>query len=141
VVLGNGDRDPACGDILAAYETVGAHLAKLVPPGSLVDWNGGLATVPLLYMPGVRIFPPQLNDGYSKRHGGDAEQLYRHGYWNAELAQKWLHEADFVLVEGWRYRSELRQEISPAEFNELEETPPLQTCSEGTQILIFRREP
>ncbi len=141
LVLGGGDPDPACGDVLAAYETAGAHLASLVPPGALVFWNGGLAPVPLLYLPGVRIFPPQLNDGYARRIGGDGQQLYQHGYWNDELAQGWLHQSDFVLVEGWRYKGEMHQDISPAEFNELPATQPLVTCKDGAQIRIFRREP
>jgi hypothetical protein len=140
-VLGGGDPDPACGDVLAAYETAGAHLASLVPPGSLIFWNGGLAPVPLLYLPGVHIFPPQLNDGYARRIGGDGQQLYQHGYWNDELAQGWLEQADFVLVEGWRYKGEMHQDISPAEFNELPATQPLVTCKDGAQIRIFRREP
>jgi hypothetical protein len=141
LVLGGGDPDPACGDVLAAYETAGAHLATLVPPGSLVFWDGGLAPVPLLYLPGVRIFPPQLNDGYARRIGGDGLQLYQHGYWNDELAQGWLNQANFVLVEGWRYKGEMHQDISPAEFNELPATQPLVTCKDGAQIRIFRREP
>jgi hypothetical protein len=141
LVLGGGDPDPVCGDVLAAYETAGAHLASLVPPGSLVFWNGGLAPVPLLYLPGVRIFPPQLNDGYARRIGGDGQQLYQHGYWNDELAQGWLNQSDFVLVEGWRYKGEMHQDISPAEFNELPATQPLVTCKDGAQIRIFRREP
>jgi hypothetical protein len=141
LVLGGGDADPPCGDVIASYETAGAHLASLVPSGSLVFWEGGLAPVPLLYLPGVRIFPPQLNDGYSHRTGGDSALLYQHGYWNDELAQTWLHQANYVLVEGWRYNSEMRQEISPAEFNELPATQPLVTCKEGVQIRIFRREP
>jgi len=141
LVLGGGDADPACGDILAAYEAAGAHLASLIPPGSLVFWNGGLAPAPLLYLPGVRIFPPQLNDGYSHRIGGDGPQLFKYGYWNDDLAQEWLHQADFVLVEGWRYKGEMHQEISPAEFNELPATQPLVTCKDGAQIRIFRREP
>jgi hypothetical protein len=141
LVLGGGDPDLACGDVLAAYETAGAHLASLVPPGSLIFWDGGLAPVPLLYLPGVHIFPPQLNDGYARRIGGDGQQLYQHGYWNEELAQAWLKQADFVLVEGWRYKGEMHQNISPAEFNELPATQPLVTCEDGAQIRIFRREP
>ena len=141
LVLGGGDPDPACGDVLAAYETAGAHLASLVPPGALVFWDGGLAPVPLLYLPGVRIFPPQLNDGYARRIGGDGQQLFQYGYWNDALAQGWLNQADFVLVEGWRYKGEMHQDISPAEFNELPATQPLVTCGDGAQIRIFRREP
>jgi hypothetical protein len=141
LVLGGGDPDPACGDIIASYEIAGEQLAHQVPPGSLVYWNGGLVVAPLLYMPGIRIFPPQLNDGYSRRMGGDAQQLYRFGYWNDSLAEEWLHQADFVLVEGWRYHGEMVNQISPAEFNELPATPSILPCKDGTQIRVYRREP
>jgi len=66
VVLGGGYNTYDCGgDVIASYEAAGAHLAQNIPPGSSVYWKGSLSTVPLLYVPGIRIFPAQINDGYS----------------------------------------------------------------------------
>ena len=141
LVLGGGEPEPVCGDVIVAYENAGAHLAKIIPPGSRIFWDGGLVTAPLLYVPGIKIYPPQLNDGYSRRIGGDADQLYRHSYWNDELANQWLHEADYILVEGWRYQDEIRPKISLMDYTELAATPPILTCKSKTQIRVFRRVP
>jgi hypothetical protein len=139
LVLGGGEPEPNCGNVLDAYEVAGTHLAQVVPPGSQVFWDGGLVTAPLLYIPGIKIYPPQLNDGYSRRIGGDPEQLYRHSYWNNELAGQWLKEADYILVESWRYQDEIRPKISPMDYTELAPTPPILTCKSKTQIRVFRR--
>jgi hypothetical protein len=141
VVLGGGNADPNCGDILASYEASGKQLAEQIPPGSLVYWQGGLSPAPLLYVPGVRIFPPQLNDGYGFRGGGDADVLYRNGYWNQDLSDKWLSQADFVLLESRYTNQSLYNQLSPSGFVQLQPTQPIVTCRTGSKILVFRRKP
>jgi hypothetical protein len=50
--------------------------------------------VPMLYLPGVDLYPPQINDGHSYRISSDAEEFFRHGLWDEELSARWLGEAE-----------------------------------------------
>jgi hypothetical protein len=97
--------------------------------------------VPLLYVPGIRIFPPQLNDGYAFRQGGNADVLYRNGYWNQELSKKWMSQADFVLLESSYSNQPFYNQLSPSGFVQLQPTQPIVTCRTRSQILVFRRKP
>ena len=111
LALGGGNKEQDCGDVIQAYEDAGNHLRSLIPEGSLVYWYGGLSPVPLLYLPEIRIYPPQLNDGYSYRIGGDTEQLYRNGFWNETLSDRWMLEADYILLEGRYYKDKTREKL------------------------------
>jgi heme-degrading monooxygenase HmoA len=95
---------------------------------------------PMLYLPGVDIYPPQINDGYSYRKGGDAEGLFRSGFWNSELSHRWMDEADFIIVEEWRYLDNWKQFVESGDFQELERTNDLNYCTKNTGLRIFRRE-
>jgi hypothetical protein len=128
------------GDVIAAYEQAGAHLRELIPAGSRVYWDGGLSWVPMLYLPGVEIYPAQINDGYSYRRGGVSDELWRSGFWNAELSRRWKGEADFIIVEEWRYIDNWKEYVESGEFQELERTDNLSYCKENTGLRIFRRE-
>ena len=140
-ILKFGSQEDFCaGDIIAAYEATGEHLARLIPPGSKVYWEGGLSVVPMLYLPEVDLYPPQINDGYSYRIGGDAEELYRHGLWNDALSKRWLGEADYILLEEWRYDADWKNFLESGHFKELERARALNVCKEKTGLRIFRRE-
>jgi hypothetical protein len=86
-------------DVIAGYERVAAHLAKVIPSGASVYWDG-YSPVSLLALPGAKIYPAQLHATYSFRVSDDDDALLKYGWWNQHLAEKWLGEADFVLVEG-----------------------------------------
>ncbi len=143
IVLGGGHTGYDCsGDVLASYDAAGRHLAETVPPGSLVYWKGPLSALPLLYLPDARIFPPQINDGYSYIEvGEDSDLIYRSGRWNDALAQQWIDEADFVLIEARYFKGWLRDTIKNGKYEQLPPTPPVVYCRENAQILIFRRLP
>ena len=141
VLLGSGNADPDCGNVIAAYETAGRQLAAEIPPGSLVYWKGGLSPVPLLYLPNIRIFPALLNDGYAFYQGGNPDTLARDGLWNAELSKKWLSQADFVLLEGNHSNQPIVIQLNSSGFVQLQPTLPIVTCRTGSQILVFRRKP
>jgi hypothetical protein len=85
-------------DVIPDYAAVGKQLAKVIPPGSSVYWNG-YSPVSLLSLPGVKIYPAQLHGAYSFRVSDDDDALMKYGWWNQRLAEKWLAEDDFVLVE------------------------------------------
>jgi len=140
--LTGNNRPDTCGlDVIAAYEENGAHLAEVIPPGSLVYWDGGLSVVPLLYIPGVEIFPGQLNQDYAFRIGGDPEQLRRAGLWNEALAQQWKNEADFLLIEEARYNG-WKDDLADGErYEELTLVPQPFSCRGGSRIRIFERKP
>ncbi|MBU0510996.1 MAG: hypothetical protein KJ638_04750 [Chloroflexi bacterium] len=136
--MGLAPQERDCGwDVIASYEAGGAHLADQIQPGSKVYWNGGLSTVPLLYLDDIEIYPPQLNDGYSYRLGGEPDELVRYGWWSADLAQQWAQEADVILIEARSYDDR----PDPAAFDEVPPTSPLLPCRTDSQIHIFIRNP
>ncbi len=141
-VFAGGSLDSLCGpDVIASHEAVGKQLAQQVPPGSLVFWENDVSPLPLLYIPGVRVFPAQLNHWYTYLEGGNPAQLERYGYWNAELSRRWLTEADYALVSD-KYVLRLgKQGLSPERYDEIESTPLTVPCRGRSNIHIFRRIP
>lgn len=132
---------PDCADVdtIAANEQVGRHLAEVIPPGSRVYWNGGLSVAPLLYAPHIEIYLPQINDGYAYRIGGDAQDLLKYGLWNDVLAAQWKQEADYIVVESWRY-PKMKDDLPESVFEELPRFPVQTSCIEGSDLRIFRRK-
>jgi 4-amino-4-deoxy-L-arabinose transferase-like glycosyltransferase len=141
-VLGGGYHGYECNnDVLASYEANGAYLAKVIPPGSLVFWKGPLSAVPLLYVPNIKIYPSQINDGYSMFTSGDNDAILKFGGWSVDLGLQWLKEADIVLIEERSFKGWIRDAVLSGNYEELEPSPPSVYCSEGAQILIFKRQP
>jgi hypothetical protein len=139
VVLAGAKQDRDCSsDVIASYESVGERLAEVISAGHSVFWEGGLSVVPLLYLPGINIYPAQINDGYSHREGGNIEDLRRIGLWNDELKDQWLEEADFILIEKPRYDSDWKEFLETGRFEELGATPSYLTCRD-VPLRIFRR--
>lgn len=139
--LGAGYRNYDCGgDVITSYEEAGAALAATIQPGARVYWQGGLSPAPLLYLQDIEIYPPQLNAGYSFRIGGDRDELLKYGFWNQELAEQWLTEADFVLVQERFYEGWLKEALEePGQFEMVSTTPPTVTCRDDARIFIFRK--
>lgn len=141
-LLAGSNRANQCNlDVIAAYEENGAHLARIIPPGSLVYWDGGLSVIPLLYIPGVRIFPSQLNQDYAFRIGGDPDSLRKAGLWNEALAQQWKNEADFLLIEESRYNEWKGFLETGNRFDEFPRVPQPVSCQDGSRVRIFKRKP
>ena len=138
--LGGSEAAYDCAEgTLDAIEAAGRDLAAKIPPGSLVYWRGGKSIAPLLYVPGIRLFPQQMEGDYSYYLGGDREQLLRLGLMNAELDAEWLAQADYLLVEERLYRDWLKSAPALPEFEELAPTPPTAACYPGSEIHIFKR--
>ena len=126
-------------DVIKANEQIGAYLRSIVPAGSLIYWNGGLSTVPLLYLPEAEIIPAQINDGYAFYGGGDAAQLYEFGLWNEEMDAGWKATADFIIIEESRYPG-WQGLLTPDRFDEFERTAAGTSCQAGSRLRIFRRK-
>jgi hypothetical protein len=133
-----GARDCAS-DVILANEQIGRHLQGIIPPGSLVYWAGGLSTAPFLYLPGVNIFPPQINDGYSFLSHGDTAELFKFGFWNEEMDAEWKATADFFIIEDQRYYV-WKGFFNPDQFDEFPRSPVGTSCLEGSTLRIFRRK-
>jgi hypothetical protein len=140
-LLGGDYREYDCGmDVIAAYETTGPYLASLLPPDSLVYWEGGNAEAILLYLPGIRIFPPQLDANWSFWHGGDDDALARYGYWNDSLMRQWRQAADVFLIQQNLLTPEWQEFLSASRYEELPSNQVPLGCAPDTYLRIFRRK-
>lgn len=128
------------GNTVADYEAAGRDLAGRIPPGATIDWRagGGLSPALLLYLPGVKIYPPQLNGVYSFRQGGDSDALYAYGYWNEALSEQFMDEADFLIVAA-RPSLEIETDVFAAGFRELAPPPPLEECPRRLEVRLFAK--
>jgi hypothetical protein len=127
-------------DIIRDHEELGAYLASIIPPDSLVYWDGGNAFTPMIYVPQARIFPPQINNGYTFHIGGDPDELYYFSHWNAELDARWRTEADVFIIEAKRYAN-WKEFFTPWEFQEFARPAKSPSCVEGAELRIFQRLP
>lgn len=127
------------GDVIAAQEAAGRHLASTIPPGSQVYWHTPPSVVPLLYALDVNIYLPQINGNYALRQGGDADDLLKLGLWNVDLSEQWKSEADFIIIEGWRYDPEWQDYIASGDYEEMPPSSATDPCLEDSTIRIFRR--
>lgn len=141
-ILHLGESRLDCGDtdIIRDHEELGAYLASIIPAGSLVYWDGGNAYTPMIYVPEARIFPPQINDGYTFHIGGDPDVLYSFSHWNAELDARWRAEADIFIIEAKRYAN-WKDFLTPQEFQEFAKPTHSPSCNEGAELRIFQRLP
>ena len=139
-VLGNGYQDNDCNsDVIVAHETAGQYLAKVIPPGSHVYWRGTYSVVPMLYLPGVSMYLPQIDSDYTYHLGGNSQEMLKIGLWNDELAEKWKQEADFVIVAEHNYNSEWAVFLESDQFDELPRSPSVAPCRDDYHLRIFRR--
>jgi len=127
-------------DMILAHEQLGAYLSEIIPSNSLVYWDGGNAFTPMVYVPNVRIFPVQINDGYTYRFGGDPETLHRFSHWNSELNEEWKSSADVFIIEAKRFPS-WKEFLNTQDFKEYAPPPTSPTCYEGGELRIFHRNP
>ena len=142
IILGGGkiSADYCASDIIASHEAVGKHLAEFIPPGSLVYWENDMSPLPLLYIPEVKVFPPQLNQKFTFTEGGDSDLLFQTGYWNVELADQWIKQADFVLLDELFVSEHPELQDGSIPTQELAPTMDVVDCRAGSRIHIFRNE-
>jgi len=99
-LLGAGFNQWACSEnVIDTYEQAGRHLAEQIPAGSTVYWRGGNAVAVLLYTPDIVIHPAQLDWEWNHSIGGSPDLLERLGFWNDEVAARWLANSDIVIIQ------------------------------------------
>ena len=143
--LGGAYRTYDCsGDVITAYETAGADLKTKIKPEDQVYWSTGKSPAILLYLPGIGIYPSQLNGVYSFKIGGEPEALERFGHWNQALAERWALEADVILIDGEGEKNNsldwLMSIINSSDFRNQGKTNPVHPCNRDSQITVFVRE-
>jgi len=122
-------------DVLPGYEAAGAALKGIIPPGAKVYW-AGYSPAPLLYLPQIEILPGQLHGVYSFRVSDDDQALLRYGWWNESLAEIWLAQANFVIVEV-RNAETLAGKLGA--FEQAAQTAP-QSCQPNSVLTVYRRK-
>ncbi len=127
-------------DSISTYETIGEYLDSQIEPNSKVWWWGLSGQIILSYMDDIQIYPPQLNYMFNYLAGGTGDRVYALGYWNEELALKWLSEADYAIVENSTFSGDIVKWIDADQFDELPQTISINQCSTTNYFRIFRRK-
>lgn len=138
--LGAGNDFFACGDtnIFASYTEAGEELSQVIEPGSRIYWEGRLLAI-FLYMPEVKIYPPQMNHVHSYFIGGDADTLLRYSRWNDELARQWLAEADYILVQNTEKVYLTDEMLESGEYVRVMSAPRAEKCRWQSVIQVYQR--
>ncbi|PKO16184.1 MAG: hypothetical protein CVU39_09155 [Chloroflexi bacterium HGW-Chloroflexi-10] len=134
-VLGGGQYTYDCTrDTLQSTIDFGHSLAAQVGTAKTIYWEQNkISQVVLLYLDSPSIFPPQMNGVYSFRLGDNTDALLRMGYWNEELLQRWLKEADIIIL-----KSDSTILSTPQDFNLLAELQPAYGCfDQSTTIKVY----
>jgi len=131
-------------NVIESHEAVGKTLNSAIPPGSKVYWRME-SWMMLLYLPNIDIFPPQTMIHYTYVHPGidaDPDLLLRFGYWNEELKEQWINEADFYLIEGRFYKPEWKTRVSSGNLIILDITGTIESCrGDNSRILLLTKNP
>lgn len=143
LVLSYGDSNLQCGgNLIAAYEDLGTQLRPFVRETDSLYYQGPNSPAILLYLPAMTIYPPQLNNVFSfsnRGEGATADELLRFGYWNEELKQRWIGEADLVLIEARRY-PEWQTLVEDGTFNIVAQSGVIEQCrGKDSEVVLMRR--
>lgn len=125
-------------DVFESYRRAGTELSKVIEPGSKVYWEGRLTAI-FLYLPEVQIYAPQLNHVHSYFIGGDADVALRGSFWNDTLAQQWLQEADYIMVQGAEKVYLTDEMLESGEYVKVMSAPKAEKCRWQSVITVYQR--
>lgn len=139
-VLGLGNDFFDCGgmDVLASYKRAGAALSQVIEPGSKIYWEGRIPAI-FLYMPEVKVYPPQLNHVHSYFVGGDSDVLLRFSQWNDALARQWLADADYIMVQNTEKVYLTDEMLDSGQFVKIFSAPRAEKCRWQSAIQVYKR--
>ncbi len=139
-VLGGGFTQWNCsGNVITEYRQVGDYLARNIPVGSKVYWDGGNAVAILLYIPKIHIFPQQIDGQWNFYIGGDSNTLARISKWNNELATTWRDEAAVIITQQVDY-PKWQSYLQVSKFVEVDPPKIPLNCESNTYLRIFIRK-
>jgi hypothetical protein len=127
---------------IQGYEQTGHYLAKIIPAGSKIYWENDGGAASLLYVPGIKMLPGQLFEGWSFSPSEDSDKVLRFGLWNQALGDQWAAKADFIIVEDRLYDSSWDNFFKAhPNFQELQPTPKTVPCIDRSDFRVFRKLP
>ena len=85
------------------------------------------------------MYPSQFNHVHSFRIGGENDWLLRYGFWNQDLAQQWLKQADFILVEKGYERDWEKAILELDGYEQILSTTKVEKCRWQSVIDVYRR--
>lgn len=95
-----------------------------------------------LYLTDVEIYPSQTMIHYSYVYSQEIinpDNLLKYGYWNSELKEKWIKEADYILVESRFFKSDWRPRVDAGELTIVDITGPVEACREkDSRVLVLQ---
>jgi hypothetical protein len=130
-------------DVIASHEKVGAELENVLPAGSTVFWDVK-SDMLLLDLPDVQVFLPQLNFRFTLVNDplADWDQLEKFGWWNMELGEEWITQADYISVEQ-RFFADLwqwDQRVERGEFEVIFTSSNPESCrAEISNVVVLKR--
>ena len=141
LMSGSYRQDGIClANIPANYQKISQELADMIPSGSHVYWDV-MTAVPLLSVPGISIYPPQIYALYTYRIGGVPEQLAKYGLWNAGLASQWMATAGFIVTESdWNQTYRQAGGLGATQYD-IFQIAPTDPCNPGSSLLVYKRKP
>jgi len=140
ILAGEGSIETCTSDVLDRNRMIGEKLNSILSPGANIYWEGNIP-IPLLYLSDFKMHPAQLNMQFNYLSGGDADLVEKNGYWNDELAKRWINEADYLLLspEAADFRG-IQSDEHRNEFSLLDTSKSLNPCNESTLLLVFKRK-
>jgi hypothetical protein len=138
--LGGGFNQWDCnGNVIKTYEQAGQSLRNVLSPGNLIYWDGGNAVAILLYTPGIRIHPQQLDWQWNYWQDGDPVVLSRLGNWNFALAQQWRQDADGIIIQQGYINSDWQTFINSNGYSQAPGANEFLNCTPDSSLLVYRR--
>ena len=129
---------PASASPAEQQRTIDTLHRRLQMDLALFDREGRLLAI-FLYMPDVKIYPPQMNHVHSYFIGGDSDTLLRHGRWNDELARQWLAEADYIMLQNTEKVYLTDEMLESGEYVRVMSAPRAEKCRWQSVIQVYQR--
>lgn len=124
-------------DVIRNYEALGVDLENLTSSRSQIYWAVESA-VPLLYLPNINVHTAQVYGESSFLHNPNTAEVEKFGYWNTELRQQWLNNAEIIVVEEGQMSDLLGFDSDRYEMTIL---PPANPCVGSNRIFVFWKRP